>query len=215
MSIAAKAKYRTDDSVKAIQNQTVNVNVSQQPPPQPTTIINNAARPSSVPVQSVPEVIERDVELDLEPEEPTQTLNSQPVTVNTTPSNFASNEPETDIYQELETLHAMVSNYETVSKALILIIELYMSNPLVVNKIIIPTEDSFKDLVKTLTSADDVEIRYSEEVTCSLSNKKYRLVEDIIVVMNTEPKSLKYSHPDVIRLFDRFNISVKMISKKC
>ena len=37
--------------------------------------------------------------------------------------------------------------------------------------------------------------------------------EDIIVVHKQEPKSLKYSHPDIIRLFDRFNISIRMIAK--
>ena len=225
MAIAAKAKYNTDESVKAIQNQTVNVNVQQQPPPQPAAIINHVSRPSSAPAPSAPaayggEIIERDIQLDLEePETPTPAVYGittpapapapapAPVTVSTVP------ETETDYYEELETLHAMVSNYETVSKALILIIELYMSNPLVINKIIVPTEDVFRELVKVLTGADDIEVRYTEEVGCTLGSKKYKLVEDIIVIKNTEPKSLKYSHPDVIRLFDRFNISVKMLSK--
>ena len=232
MAIAAKGRYHTDESVKAIQNQTVNVNVQQQPPPppapvSPAAIINTAAykadptnggasRPSSAPAPSAPEIIERDIQLDLEePETPTPATYGittpapapAPVTVSTVP------EPETDYYEELETLHAMVSNYETVSKALILIIELYMSNPLVINKIIVPTEDVFRELVKVLTGADDIEVRYTEEVGCTLGSKKYKLVEDIIVIKNTEPKSLKYSHPDVVRLFDRFNISVKMLSK--
>ena len=221
MAIAAKGRYHTDESVKAIQNQTVNVNVQQQPPPppapvSPAAIINTTSRPSSAPAPSAPEIIERDIQLDLEePETPTPatyglatpTPAPAPVTVSTVP------EPETDYYEELETLHAMVSNYETVSKALILIIELYMSNPLVINKIIVPTEDVFRELVKVLTGADDIEVRYTEEVGCTLGSKKYKLVEDIIVIKNTEPKSLKYSHPDVIRLFDRFNISVKMLSK--
>ena len=223
MAIAAKGRYHTDESVKAIQNQTVNVNVQQQPPPppapvSPAAIINTASRPSSAPAPSAPEIIERDIQLDLEePETPTPATygittpapapTPAPVTVSTVP------EPETDYYEELETLHAMVSNYETVSKALILIIELYMSNPLVINKIIVPTEDVFSELIKVLTGADDIEVRYTEEVGCTLGSKKYKLVEDIIVIKNTEPKSLKYSHPDVIRLFDRFNISVKMLSK--
>ena len=223
MAIAAKGRYHTDESVKAIQNQTVNVNVQQQPPPppapvSPAAIINTTSRPSSAPAPSAPEIIERDIQLDLEePETPTPATYGiatpapapppTPVTVSTVP------ETETDYYEELETLHAMVSNYETVSKALILIIELYMSNPLVINKIIVPTEDVFRELVKVLTGADDIEVRYTEEVGCTLGSKKYKLVEDIIVIKNTEPKSLKYSHPDVIRLFDRFNISVKMLSK--
>ena len=77
MAIAAKGRYHTDESVKAIQNQTVNVNVQQQPPPppapvSPAAIINTASRPSSAPAPSAPEIIERDIQLDLEePETPT------------------------------------------------------------------------------------------------------------------------------------------------
>ena len=223
MAIAAKGRYHTDESVKAIQNQTVNVNVQQQPPPppapvSPAAIINTASRPAP----AAPEIIDRDIQLDEEPETPTPATYGlatpvpapAPTPASPAPAGVTvTTEPEANFYEELETLHAMVSNYETVSKALILIIELYMSNPLVINKIIVPTEDVFSELIKVLTGADDIEVRYTEEVGCTLGSKKYKLVEDIIVIKSTEPKSLKYSHPDVIRLFDRFNISVKMLAK--
>ena len=107
----------------------------------------------------------------------------------------------------------IVNNYEAVAKALILIIELLQSNPLKLNKIIVPTEPAFKELIMVLTGADDVEIRYSEDIACGITSKKYRVIEDIIVIKSQEPKSLKYSHPDIIRLFDRFNISIRMIAK--
>ena len=227
MAIAAKARYNTDDSVKAIQNQTVTVNVQQHPTTtlSPATTINNTSRPQTAPATSPPAtspaalVQERDIHLEDDSEisatayeAPVKT--PAPATPAKTPAPTEFVEPETDYYQELETLHAMVSNYETVSKALILIIELMMSNPLVINKIIVPTEEVFRELVKVLTGADEVEIRYTEEVGCTLGSKKYKPVEDIIVIKHTEPKSLKYSHPDVIRLFDRFNISVKMLAKQ-
>ena len=228
MAIAAKARYNTDDSVKAIQNQTVTVNVQQHPTTtlSPATTINNTSRPQTAPVHlrsqeaaapSAPEIIERDIHLEDDSEISATAYDAPiktpaPAAPVTPPTEFV--EPETDYYQELETLHAMVSNYETVSKALILIIELMMSNPLVINKIIVPTEEVFRELVKVLTGADEVEIRYTEEVGCTLGSKKYKPVEDIIVIKHTEPKSLKYSHPDVIRLFDRFNISVKMLAKQ-
>ena len=237
MAIAAKARYNTDDSVKAIQNQTVTVNVQQhptthtnlQPTTSPAAVIHNTSRPVSITpappaaAATIPEIIERDIQLDLEePELPAPITPAAykadpncvgaPITpAPITPAEFI--EPEANYYEELESLHAMVSNYETVSKALILIIELYMSNPLIINKIIVPTEDVFRELIKVLTAADDVEVRYTEEVGCTLGSKKYRIIEDIIVIKSTEPKSLKYSHPDVVRLFDRFNISVKMLSK--
>ena len=216
MAIAAKARYNTDDSVKAIQNQTVNVTVQQHPTVSPATVINTASRPQVAhepQPSSFPEVVERDIKIDLEPEEPVvaPTPITNPSTVpSATPSATQSGD-ELNYLEELESLHAMVHNYETVAKALILIIELIQSNPLIINKIIIPTESAFRELILVLTGADECEIRYSEDVSCGISSKKYRPVEDIIVIKNTEPKSLKYSHPDIIRLFDRFNISVKTI----
>ena len=205
MALAAKGKYQMDESCRAIQNQTVTVNVQQHPATTVTTstpasVITNTnphtpitPEPSSFQEPAEPiNVVERDIVL--EPEEPVSDIATK------------------DFYEELDNLHAIVNNYETVAKALILIIELLQSNPLKLNKIIVPTEPAFKELILVLTGADDVEIRYSEDIACGISSKKYRVIEDIIVVHNQEPKSLKYSHPDIIRLFDRFNISIRMIA---
>ena len=208
MSLAAKGKYHVDDSCRAIQNQTVTVNVQQHPTvtatSSPASVITNTNPRSSVqepqpssfqePVEEPP-IIERDIVL--EPEQPD-------VTTDTTTKDF---------YEELDNLHMIVNNYEAVAKALILIIELLQSNPLKLNKIIVPTEPAFKELIIVLTGADDVELRYSEDIACGITSRKYRVIEDIIVIKNQEPKSLKYSHPDIIRLFDRFNISIRMIAK--
>ena len=212
MALAAKGKYHVDDSCRAIQNQTVTVNVQQHPTvtatSTPASVITNTnprtpiqePQPSSFqePAIEDPPIIERDIVL--EPEQPDVTT----VTTDTTTKDF---------YEELDNLHMIVNNYEAVAKALILIIELLQSNPLKLNKIIVPTEPAFKELIMVLTGADDVEIRYSEDIACGITSKKYRVIEDIIVIKSQEPKSLKYSHPDIIRLFDRFNISIRMIAK--
>jgi hypothetical protein len=202
MALAAKGKYQLDESCRAIQNQTVTVNVQQHPTitttATPASMITNtnphtpaATEPVVVePAATEPVVVERDVVLE-------------------------ETDAAKDFYEELDSLHAIVNNYETVAKALILIIELLQSNPLKLNKIIVPTEPAFRELILILTQADDVEIRYSEDIACGIASKKYRVIEDIIVVHNQEPKSLKYSHPDIIRLFDRFNISIRMIARRC
>ena len=209
MALAAKGKYHVDDSCRAIQNQTVTVNVQQHPTvtatSTPASVITNTnprtpiqePQPSSFqePAIEEPPIIERDIVL--EPEQPD-------VTTDTTTKDF---------YEELDNLHTIVNNYEAVAKALILIIELLQSNPLKLNKIIVPTEPAFKELIMVLTGADDVEIRYSEDIACGITSRKYKVIEDIIVIKNQEPKSLKYSHPDIVRLFDRFNISIRMIAK--
>lgn len=198
MSIAAAAKYRSDENVKAIQKQTVNINVNHSAPapvqaPTPAQIITTPTpaptpAPAPAPVQEPqPEIIERDIILE--------------------PAQAQSHEAD------LEHLYSMLNNYETVAKALIMIIDLIESNPLIVNKIIVPTEASFKELVIVLTGAEDVEIRYVEDIGCTAFSKKYRFVEEIIVVKDAEAKAMKYSYPDVTRLFDRFNISTKMIAQ--
>ena len=225
MALAAKGKYQMDESCRAIQNQTVTVNVQQHPATTVTTtstpasVITNTnphtpappitpssfQSPAGQTVEEPINVVERDIVL--EPESPA---------VNDAASDIATKDfsGHYNAYEELDNLHAIVNNYETVAKALILIIELLQSNPLKLNKIIVPTEPAFKELILVLTGADDVEIRYSEDIACGISSKKYRVIEDIIVVHNQEPKSLKYSHPDIIRLFDRFNISIRMIAKQ-
>ena len=209
MALAAKGKYQMDDSCRAIQNQTVTVNVQQHPTvtatSSPASVITNTnprtpvhePQPSSFQETTVDEPIVTERDIVLEPEQP----------------DAVSDVATKDFYEELDNLHTIVNNYETVAKALILIIELLQSNPLKLNKIIVPTEPAFKELIMVLTNADDVEIRYSEDIACGISSKKYRVIEDIIVIKSQEPKSLKYSHPDIIRLFDRFNISIRMIAK--
>ena len=194
MSIAAAAKYRSDENVKAIQKQTVNINVNHSAPVQAPTPAQIITTPTPAPVQAPapvqepqPEIIERDIILE--------------------PAQAQSHEAD------LEHLYSMLNNYETVAKALIMIIDLIESNPLIVNKIIVPTEASFKELVIVLTGAEDVEIRYVEDIGCTAFSKKYRFVEEIIVVKDAEAKAMKYSYPDVTRLFDRFNISTKMIQQ--
>ena len=219
----AKAKYNNDDSCRAIQNQTVTVNVQQHPTvtatSTPASVITNTQprtthQPSSFSIghqepsveePNVVPIVERDVTLDDEP-------NDLRIDT-TTPVEPIVDTTSKDYYEELDNLHSLVNNYETVAKALLLVIELLQSNPLKLNKIIIPTEPAFKELIMVLTGADDVEIRYSEDIACGISSRKYRVIEDIIVVKDQEPKSLKYAHPDVIRLFDKFNISIKMLAK--
>lgn len=116
-----------------------------------------------------------------------------------------------DAYLNLGEMRQIISNSEQMNYALILIIDLIQSNPLIVNKYIIPIEQTFTELVKILTNADYVEIQYNEDIGC-VASKKYKLIDDVFVIKNEESKNLKYSYPEVFRLFDRFKISTKMIA---
>ena len=112
----------------------------------------------------------------------------------------------------LDELHEMLNNSENVAKALIMIIDIMQSNPLIINKLIVPYKQPFIDLVQTLTGADDVDIQFNDDVGCFASNK-YKVVDDVYIIKNGDTQSLKYGFPEVLRLFDRFNISTKMIAQ--
>ena len=112
----------------------------------------------------------------------------------------------------LDELQAMLNNSENVAKALIMIIDIMQSNPLIINKLIVPFQQPFIDLVQPLTAADDVDIQYNDDIGCFASSK-YKVVDDVYIIKNGDTQSLKYGFPEVLRLFDRFNISTKMIAQ--
>ena len=198
MAIANKTRESREITHKSIQNQTVNINLQRTENPSVLTA-NYSTVPEIKPVvqatteTSSPAVVERSVSIEPSVQVPNPT---------TTVSHN----------DELNSLYNMLNNYETVAQALILIIDIMQSNPLMINKFIVPKESYFRDLICVLTHAEDVDIKRVEEVGCTLSSKKYDLIDDIFVVKDGEPKSLKYAYPEVARLFDRFNISIKMIT---
>lgn len=225
MSIARASKYHRSDNTKQVQNQTVNINLNQHHDQQQQNRYSGTERTQQQPtvptIAAYPvltDITERSVVVTDEPASGPYNgayPSVMPSPVSPSPSPDVQADSSTaSIYAELENLHSMLNNYETVAKALILIIDLIESNPLIVNKVIVPSEPSFKELICVLTEAEDIDIRYHDEVSCSLSSKKYKLIEDIYVIKDGEAQSLKYTYADVTRLFDRFNISLKMIAVK-
>ena len=181
---------------KQQQKQVVNVNV-QQPPitvqyPAPYEIDENI---TVVPVTPVTQPPTRANEVG-PIAQPQPTIQTRSVTDTNT----------------LDELLEMLNNSENVAKALIMIIDIMQSNPLIINKLIVPYQQPFIDLVQTLTGADDVDIQFNDDVGCFASSK-YKVVDDVYVIKSGDTQSLKYGFPEVLRLFDRFNISTKMIAQ--
>lgn len=103
-----------------------------------------------------------------------------------------------------------------INKALSLIIELLESNPLIVNKFIVPHENTFIDLIQSLTLADSVEIKYNDviDIDCGCftsTDVSYSYVDKIYVIKSDETASLLYNYPDVIQLLDSHKISYQWI----
>ena len=214
MSIAAAAKLSRDQSSRTVQKQTVNINLANHGQANPRSRVQTAyvaPTPTQTYTPVYPEITERSIEL--ESEEPAAEPYKETTTASI-PEPYKETVVNADVCGQLQDLHSMLNNYETVAQALILIIDLIQSNPLMINKLIVPTEDSFRELLMVLTGAEDVDFKYLDDVGCTLSSKKYRLVEEIFITKDTEPKSLKYAYPEVARLFDRFKISTKMVACK-
>ena len=196
-SIMAMAKLQSGinhNKFSNEQSQTVNINLQ---PTQPAPTVTRGASPGDVQYPT-PYEIEEGITVVPPTMPPPTTEDTKQRDIDTA-------------YAELGELHRLLNNSENVAKALILIIDLMMSNPLMINKLIVPTYESFRELICTLTCSDDVDIQYNEDVSCTVS-KKYHLIEDIYIVKAGETQSLKYTYPEVLRLFDRFKISSKMIA---
>ena len=191
-SIMAMASMKRDvQKLDQHQKQVVNVNVNPPPPAPQVNVV-------------YPKPYEVDEGIVVVPA--TQTTVQQP-----TPAP-AQQPVQRDVdMSTIDELKNIINNNETAVKALIMIIDIMQSNPLIVNKLIVAYAQPFKDLVKVLTSAEDVDIQYVEDVGCFASSK-YKVVDDIYVIKDGDTQSLKYGYPDVLRLFDRFKISVKMIA---
>ena len=212
MSIAAAAKLSRDQSSRSVQKQTVNINLANNTPSATTPTTASSTYQMYTPPRYPEIVSERS--LSATPSGCSLDVSEEATTTASMPEPYKETAVNSDVYAQLQDLHSMLNNYETVAQALILIIDLIQSNPLMINKLIVPTEDSFRELLMVLTGAEDVDFKYLDDVGCTLSSKKYRLVEEIFITKDTEPKSLKYAYPEVARLFDRFKISTKMVACK-
>ena len=189
-SIMAMASMKRDiQKLDQHQKQVVNVNVNPTPTPQVNVVY--------------PKPYEVDEGIVVVPATSTQPQQPAQPTVQ---RDAASADMST-----IDELKTIINNNETAVKALIMIIDIMQSNPLVINKLIVAYAQPFKELVKVLTNAEDVDIQYVEDVGCFASSK-YKVVDDIYIIKDGDAQSLKYGYPDVLRLFDRFRISVKMIA---
>ena len=115
-------------------------------------------------------------------------------------------------FKNLEEMSDIVKDKNALIQALALIIDLYQSNPLVVNKFIVAEEEVLIKLLLLLTDADEIElVKKDFDVGCMCSNPKFQYIDKIMVHKGDDLFNLKYSFPSVIRLLDNRNITIKMV----
>jgi hypothetical protein len=134
----------------------------------------------------------------------------QTVTVNTNmPCKNEEKEEETVKYNPYKNLKTRDLQTTSEVQILELILNAYMSNPLVINQYIIMTTDRLADLIKTMTQADNVEIQVGYDVTCCGQATNYNLVDAIIVMKDETRSDFQVAYNDLYRKLNDYRISLK------
>ena len=109
-----------------------------------------------------------------------------------------------------EELAKLISEKDNLIKALSIIIEMFQNNPLMINKYIIATEETLKELIRLLTNADSVDIQLAD-LECSCSNPKTATIKRIFITVGDQIYSLDLC-PTVLKLLETYKISLLLLA---
>lgn len=92
------------------------------------------------------------------------------------------------------------------------LLEAYMNNPLYVNQYIVMKASVLAELIKVMTSAEEVEITHSCDITCCSRATPYNLIDSIVVIKNKIRNDLEITYNDVYRKLKDYRVSLKFTS---
>ena len=111
--------------------------------------------------------------------------------------------------QKTEEISNEIKDKENTIKALTLIIDILQNNPLVKNDLVIAESETLAELVRLLTSSDNVEIECGD-IECSCSKTTYKMVNHIYITKDGELYEIQQC-PALIRLFNNYKISLLLV----
>lgn len=89
------------------------------------------------------------------------------------------------------------------------LLEAYMDNPIYVNQYIVMKASVLAELIKVMTSADEVEITHSCDITCCSRATPYNVIDSIVVIKNKIRNDLEITYNDVYRKLKDYRVSLK------
>ena len=110
-----------------------------------------------------------------------------------------------DAIKNTETTFGHLDAINTI-KALSLIIDIMKNNPLIINKKIVAEEQSLAELIRLITTADNVEINTEEMDSFCCGKSKYRIIRNIWIYKDDEQYGIAQS-PQVAQFLVNYDIS--------
>ena len=124
-------------------------------------------------------------------------------------SNLPSTRDIESAMKKTEEISDSIDDKENTIKALSLIIDILQSNPLIVNKFVIAELETLRELIRLLTSSDNVEIDCND-IECSCSKINYRTIKRIYITKDNELYNVQQC-PVLLKLFDNYKISLMFV----
>ena len=111
--------------------------------------------------------------------------------------------------QKTEEISNEIKDKDNTIKALTLIIDILQNNPLIKNEYVIAETETLAELIRLLTSSENVEIEMGD-IECSCSKTTYRNISHIYITKDGELYEIQQC-PALIRLFNNYKISLLLV----
>ena len=168
-----------------------------------TLPLNAKARVFTTEKQKVKNNIEQRVVVNLAPDQ----ANSQiPISREVSYPPEESDNPYEGVTIVKPTSETSETTAETFYRTLL---EAYMDNPIYVNQYIVMKASVLAELIKVMTSADEVEITHSCDITCCSRATPYNVIDSIVVIKNKIRNDLEITYNDVYRKLKDYRVSLK------
>ena len=117
--------------------------------------------------------------------------------------------------ERLNQIKATQPDNDKLIQALSLIIDILYNNPTYINKWVISEGETLKELVKLLTSADEVSITTTDPSCdcggCGNKNKLIQTIDSIYVRIGEDVREFRYCYPGAKQILENSHISTRLI----
>ena len=109
------------------------------------------------------------------------------------------------------TLEQQIHDKDNLIKALSLILDINRSNPLIINKYIIPSSFNLQELILLLTNAESVELQFEDpDIGCFCIPDDFLHIKSIYIIKDGNQYIFKHAFPQAVRILDDNKISYKL-----